>query len=64
MAICDIDTPERAMALVFLAVIFVGYNEAVVLPICSIRIRDQQEIGTAIGVAGSARSAISTVAAT
>ena len=47
-----------------MAITFIGYNEALVLPICSIRIKDQQEIGTAVGVAGSARSAISTVAAT
>jgi hypothetical protein len=64
MAVNDIDTPKTAMALVFLATIFVGWNEAIVLPICSMRIRDQQEIGTAVGVAGSARSAISTVAST
>jgi hypothetical protein len=64
MAVCDINTPSTAMGLVFIATIFVGWNEALVLPICSMRIRDQQEIGTAIGVAGSARSAISTVAST
>lgn len=64
MAVNKIDTPGTAMALVFVATTFVGYNEALVLPICSIRIKDQQEIGTAVGVAGSARSAISTVAST
>lgn len=64
MAVCDIDTPHTAMALVFIATVFVGWNEALVLPICSMRIRDQREIGTAVGVAGSARSAISTVAST
>jgi hypothetical protein len=64
MAVNNIDTPNTAMAIVFLATFFIGWNEAVVLPICSMRIRDQQEIGTAIGVAGSARSAISTVAST
>lgn len=64
MAVNKIDTPNTAMAFVFLATLFVGWNEALVLPICSMRIRDQQEIGTAVGVAGSARSAISTVAST
>ena len=64
MAITQVDTPATAMALVFLATTFIGYNEALVLPICSIRIKDQQEIGSAVGVAGSARSAISTVAST
>lgn len=34
------------------------------LPICTICIRDQNEIGTAAGLAGSSRSAISTVAST
>lgn len=52
------------MALVFLATTFVGWNEALVLPICTIAIRDQEEIGTAAGIAGSSRSAISTVAST
>lgn len=64
MAVCDIDTPQTAMALVFIATLFVGWNEAIVLPICSMRIRDQREIGVAVGVAGSARSTISTVAST
>lgn len=64
MAINNINSDMTAMALVFVATFFIGWNEAVVLPICGIRIRDQQEIGTAIGVAGSARSAISTVAST
>ncbi len=64
MAVNTVDSPATAMALVFLATTFIGYNEALVLPICSIRIKDQQEIGTAVGVAGSARSAISTVAST
>jgi hypothetical protein len=52
------------MALVFLAVTAIGYNEAIVLPICTICIHDQNEIGTAAGIAGSSRSAISTVAST
>jgi hypothetical protein len=64
MATCTPDTPQRAMALVFLAVTMVGYNEAIMLPIATIAIRDQAEIGTAAGIAGSCRSAISTVAST
>ena len=64
MASCTPDTPKTAMALVFLAVTAIGYNEAIVLPICTICIRDQNEIGTAAGIAGSSRSAISTVAST
>ncbi|OCL08489.1 MFS general substrate transporter [Glonium stellatum] len=63
-AICSHDTPKAAMAIVFIATTFVGRNEFLVLPICTIAIRDQQEIGTAAGMAGSSQSAISTVAST
>lgn len=52
------------MAFIMIATTFIGWNEALVLPICTIAIRDQQEIGTAAGIAGSSRSAISTVAST
>ena len=64
MALCGPETPKTAMALIMLATTFIGWNEALVLPICTIAIRDQQEIGTAAGIAGSSRSAISTVAST
>ena len=52
------------MAFLFIGTTFIGWNEALVLPICTIAIRDQEEIGTAAGIAGSSRSAISTVAST
>jgi hypothetical protein len=64
MAACNPSTPKTAMALVFLAVTCIGYNEAIVLPLATICIRDQNEIGTAAGIAGSTRSAISTMAST
>jgi hypothetical protein len=64
MASCTPDTPNTAIALVMLATLAVGYNEAIALPICTICIRDQSEVGTAAGIAGSIRSAISTVAST
>jgi hypothetical protein len=64
MAANDVNSPKMAMGIVFAATFFIGWNEAIVLPICSMRIRDQQEIGTAVGTAGSARSAISTVFST
>ena len=64
MAACTADTQTAAICLVFFASLAIGYNEAIALPLCSICIRDQQEIGTATGVAGSARSAISTIAST
>jgi hypothetical protein len=53
-----------AIAFILLATIFIGWNEALVLPICTIAIPDQADIGTAAGIAGSSRSAISTVAST
>ena len=64
MAACTADTPTTAICLVWFASLAIGYNEAIALPLCTICIRDQQEIGTATGVAGSSRSAISTIAAT
>ncbi|CAK7222137.1 hypothetical protein SBRCBS47491_004767 [Sporothrix bragantina] len=64
MTTCTPDTPKTAMGLVFLASTAVGWAEAIVLPACNICIEDQNEIGTATGIAGSLRSAISTVAST
>ena len=63
-ALCNPNTPSMAMAFIFIATTFIGWNESLVLPICTIAIRDQNEIGTAAGIAGSSRSAISTVAST
>ncbi|KAK5329097.1 hypothetical protein LTR70_000933 [Exophiala xenobiotica] len=42
---------------------FIGWNEALCLTNAGVEVEDQQEIGTAVGMAGSLRSAISTVAA-
>ncbi|OAA57412.1 Fungal trichothecene efflux pump [Niveomyces insectorum RCEF 264] len=64
MAVCTPDTPKTAMALVFVATTAVGWCESIVLPACNINIDDQTEIGTATGIAGSLRSAVSTVAST
>ncbi|CAK7203070.1 hypothetical protein SEUCBS139899_005799 [Sporothrix eucalyptigena] len=64
MTTCTPDTPKTAMGLVFLASTAVGWAESIVLPACNICIEDQNEIGTATGIAGSLRSAISTVAST
>ncbi|CAK7245883.1 MAG: hypothetical protein STHCBS139747_007488 [Sporothrix thermara] len=64
MTTCSPDTPKTAMGLVFLASTAVGWAESIVLPACNICIEDQNEIGTATGIAGSLRSAISTVAST
>lgn len=42
---------------------FIGWNESLCLTNAGVEVEDQQEIGTAVGMAGSLRSAISTVAA-
>lgn len=48
--------------LMALSSLFIGWNESVCLTNAGIEVEDQQEIGTAVGMAGSMRSAISTVA--
>jgi Fungal trichothecene efflux pump (TRI12) len=50
--------------LIAFASFFIGWNESLCLTNAGIELEDQQEIGTAVGMAGSLRSAISTVAAT
>ena len=64
MGLATITSAALAMGLVFAGVFFVGWNEALVFPICSIVIPDQAEIGAGIGAAGSIRSVISTIAST
>ncbi len=43
---------------------FIGWMEALTLTLPGMYIRDQKEIGVAVGVAGSVRSALSTLAST
>lgn len=64
MATSTVESTGRAIAIVFIACFAVGYNEAISLPICSIAIKDQRDIGSAAGLAGSGRSFISTIAST
>lgn len=61
MASCTPDTKERAIALMAIGCFFIGWNETVCLGNAGIEVEDQQEIGTAVGMAGSIRSAISTI---
>jgi hypothetical protein len=61
---CTPDTRNRAIALVYIGCCFIGWNEIIVLSICTIIIDDQQEIGTATGIAGSMRALISTTIST
>lgn len=64
MASCGIDSQNTAIALVVVSLFCIGWNECIVFSLTTICIHDQQEIGTAAGVAGSTRSVISTIAST
>ncbi|KAF2122211.1 fungal trichothecene efflux pump [Lophiotrema nucula] len=64
MASSTPDTPVRAAIFVFLAAAFIGWNEILNSTVATICISDQREIGTATGIAGSARSFISTICST
>lgn len=61
MASCNPDTKNQAIVLMSMGCFLIGWNESVCLANCGIEVDDQQEIGTAVGMAGSMRSAISTV---
>lgn len=61
MASCTPDTKERAITLMAIGCFAIGWNETVCLANAGIEVEDQQEIGTAVGTAGSIRSAISTI---
>ncbi|KAI1612560.1 fungal trichothecene efflux pump [Exophiala viscosa] len=62
MAYSKPSTLVGSACLIALASLFIGWNESVCLTNAGIEVEDQQEIGTAVGMAGSIRSAISTVA--
>jgi hypothetical protein len=64
MATCTPDTPTRAIVLLLLGTTFIGANECLTSTCATICIDDQREIGTALGVGGSSRSFISTLAST
>jgi hypothetical protein len=61
MASCTPDTKDRAIVLMALGCFFIGWNESVCIANAGIEVEDQQEIGMAVGMAGSIRSAISTI---
>lgn len=64
---CACATPynqNNIIAFLFLGCFAMGWMEVVGLAITGIAIRDQAEIGTAVGVAGSMRSTVSTIAST
>ena len=63
MAYSTPSTLVGSSCLIALASFFIGWNESLCLTNAGVELEDQQEIGTAVGMAGSIRSAISTVAA-
>ncbi|KAF2499360.1 MFS general substrate transporter [Lophium mytilinum] len=64
VATCTPDTRARACALSTLGVFFIGWSESIAITLTTISINNQQEIGTAGGVAGSIRFLISSISAT
>jgi hypothetical protein len=52
------------MVLIAIGGAFIGFNEIANSTIATIAIDDQREIGSALGVAGSIRSGISTICST
>jgi hypothetical protein len=55
---------NTVLVLLFLGCFFIGWLESVGLAISGIAVKNQAEIGSAVGIAGSIRSAVSTFAAT
>ena len=64
MATCTPDTPGRAIGLLSIACVLVGWTESVCLTLLTITINDQQEIGTAGDIGASVRSGIATICQT
>src|ERR1700744_485297 len=64
MASCTPDTETRAIVLLLLGCIFVGFFECITATLSSICLEDQREIGTALGLGGYARSFVSTLGST
>ena len=61
-ACVTLDNKSTMIALLSIGIFFIGWNESVCLSCAGIELLDQQEIGTAVGAAGSIRSAVSSVA--
>ncbi|KAB5581034.1 major facilitator superfamily domain-containing protein, partial [Coniochaeta sp. 2T2.1] len=64
VAAAKTDSMGLVMGLLIVGCFFIGWNESVTLVFAGMCITDQKEIGTAVGLAGSVRSAISTFATT
>lgn len=64
VATCTPDTRARAAALVAFGIFFVGWTEGLAITIVTLAAKNQSELGTASGVAGSIRFLISSIAST
>jgi len=64
VACATVDNKNTVIGLLFVGCFFVGWVESVGLAMSGILIDDQSEIGTGVGIAGTVRSAVSTIAAT
>ncbi|KFZ00452.1 hypothetical protein V498_00076 [Pseudogymnoascus sp. VKM F-4517 (FW-2822)] len=64
VACATTDNKDTVIGLLIVGCFFVGWVESIGLAMSGIVIKDQSEIGTAVGIAGTVRSAVSTVAST
>lgn len=64
IACATVDNKNTVIGLLIVGCFFVGWVESIGLAMSGIIIDDQSQIGTAVGIAGTIRSAISTVAST
>lgn len=61
IAACGPDDKSKVIAFVFLGSYFIGYNETIMIVTAGMVTDDQQELGSALGLLGSSRAAISNV---
>ncbi|EXJ78178.1 hypothetical protein A1O3_09339 [Capronia epimyces CBS 606.96] len=61
VASCTPHTKDRAIGLIFVGTLLVGWYESISFTLTTVLVDDQTEVGTAAGLGGSARSGISTV---
>lgn len=64
VACATVDNKDTVTGLLITGCFFVGWVESIGLAMSGILIDDQSEIGAAVGIAGTVRSAVSSVAAT
>ncbi|KXL50749.1 hypothetical protein M433DRAFT_76067 [Acidomyces richmondensis BFW] len=61
IAACGPEDKSKITAFVFLGSYFIGYNETIMIVTAGMVTDDQQELGSALGLLGSSRAAISNV---